>query len=48
MVSERIQRQIDSPLGEPEPSGEFAFASREPVALKGLGGEHVLHAVGWA
>ncbi len=30
-----------------EPSGEFAFESREPVALKGLDGEHVLHAVGW-
>ncbi len=31
-----------------EPSGEFAFESREPVALKGLDGGHVLHAVGWA
>ena len=30
-----------------EPSGEFAFESREPVALKGLDGDHVLHAVGW-
>ncbi len=30
-----------------EPSGEFAFESREPVALKGLDGEHVLHAVEW-
>ena len=30
-----------------EPSGEFAFESREPVALRGLDGEHVLHQVGW-
>ena len=31
-----------------EPSGEFAFASREPVAFKGLDGEHLSYAVGWA
>lgn len=31
-----------------EASDEFAFESREPMALKGLDGEHVLHAVGWA
>ena len=30
-----------------EPSGEFAFKSREPVALKGLDGEHVLHTIEW-
>jgi class 3 adenylate cyclase len=29
-------------------SGEFALEARRPVALKGLEGEHVLHAVGWA
>ena len=31
-----------------EPSGEFAFESREPVFLKGLDGEHVLHRVRFA
>ncbi len=30
-----------------EPSCEFAFESRAPVALKGFDGEHVQHAVGW-
>ncbi len=29
-------------------SGEFALEAREPVALKGLDGEHVTYAVGWA
>jgi class 3 adenylate cyclase len=29
-------------------SGEFELEAREPMALKGLDGEHVLHAVGWA
>ena len=29
-------------------SGEFALAAREPVALKGLDGEYVTYAVGWA
>ncbi len=29
------------------PSGKFAFEAREPVALKGLDGEHVTYAVGW-
>ncbi len=29
-------------------SGEFTLEAREPVALKGLDGEHVLHVVGWA
>ncbi len=28
-------------------SGEFELAAREPVALKGLDGEHVTYAVGW-
>ena len=45
MPSERIQRRIDSLLDEAEPSGEFALEAREPVALKGLDGGHVLHAV---
>ncbi len=30
-----------------EPSGEFAFESREPVTPKGLDREHVLPAVAW-
>ena len=29
-------------------SGEFELTAREPVALKGLEGEHVTYAVGWA
>ena len=29
-------------------SGEFELTAREPVALKGLDGEHVTYAVGWA
>lgn len=28
-------------------SGEFSFEPRPPVALKGLGGEHILHALRW-
>jgi hypothetical protein len=47
MISERTRRRIDRPLDVAEPSGEFAFESREAVALTGLGGEHVLRAVGW-
>ncbi len=48
MSSEPVQRQVDVLLAEAgEPSGECAFEAREPVALKGLDGEHVLHAVGW-
>ena len=50
-AEEAVARQnwaaVSSPLRElVEPSGEFAFDSLEPVALKGLDGEHVLHAVG--
>ncbi len=29
-------------------SGEFTLDAREPVTLKGLDGEHVTYAVGWA
>ncbi len=29
-------------------SGEFTLEARPPAALKGLGGEHVTYAVGWA
>ncbi len=29
-------------------SGEFTLEAREPVALKGLDGEHVTYAVRWA
>lgn len=28
-------------------SGEFAFEARAPVALKGLAGDHTLHALLW-
>ncbi len=29
------------------PSGEFALSERPVIALKGLDGHHVMHAVGW-
>jgi class 3 adenylate cyclase len=30
-----------------EPSGEFRFSAREPIALKGLDGNQTLHTVAW-
>ena len=60
MPSERIQRRIASQAEGGEllvcsllrelgaSSGEFALVAREPVALKGLDGEHVTYTVGWA
>ena len=43
MASERARHPIDRDASQ-APDGE----SRAPAALKGLDGEHVTYAVGWA